>query len=62
MVKISQLELENVKKIKTVQLTPTETGLTIIGGRNNQGKSSVLATLFHWSAEDIGTWMAFPAI
>lgn len=42
MVRISQLELENVKKIKAVQLTPTETGLTIIGGRNNQGKSSVL--------------------
>ena len=42
MVKISQLELENVKKIKAVQLAPTETGLTIIGGRNNQGKSSVL--------------------
>lgn len=42
MVKINHLELENIKKIKAVQLTPAQTGLTIIGGRNNQGKSSVL--------------------
>ncbi len=42
MVTINHLELENVKKIKAVQLTPAQTGLTIIGGRNNQGKSSVL--------------------
>ena len=42
MVKINHLELENIKKIKAIQLTPAQTGLTIIGGRNNQGKSSVL--------------------
>lgn len=42
MVKINQLELENVKKIKACQIRPAENGLTIIGGRNNQGKSSVL--------------------
>ncbi len=41
-VKISALELENVKRIKAIQLTPTENGLTVIGGRNAQGKSSVL--------------------
>lgn len=41
-VKISALELENVKRIKAVQLAPTENGLTVIGGRNAQGKSSVL--------------------
>ena len=31
MVKINRLELENVKRIKAVALTPSETGLTIIG-------------------------------
>lgn len=41
-VKISALELENVKRIKAIQLAPTENGLTVIGGRNSQGKSSVL--------------------
>ena len=25
------------------------------------GEVFVLASLFHWSAEDIGTWMALPA-
>lgn len=41
-VKINTLELENVKKIRAVQLTPSKNGLTIIGGRNRQGKTSVL--------------------
>ena len=41
-VKISSLELENVKRVKAVKLQPTENGLTIIGGKNNQGKTSVL--------------------
>lgn len=41
-VKISSLELENVKRIRALQLTPTESGLTVIGGRNAQGKTSVL--------------------
>lgn len=41
-VKITQLEAENVKRVKVVQLTPAESGLTVIGGRNNQGKTSVL--------------------
>ena len=40
--KITSFEAENVKRIKAVQLTPTENGLTVIGGRNNQGKTSVL--------------------
>lgn len=42
MVKINQLELENVKRIKAVTLSPQENGLTIIGGGNGQGKTSVL--------------------
>lgn len=40
--KINSLELENVKRIKAVRLKPTENGLTIIGGDNDQGKTSVL--------------------
>lgn len=41
-VKISALELENVKRIRAVALRPTENGLTVIGGRNGQGKTSVV--------------------
>lgn len=41
-VKINSFELENVKRIKAVKLSPSENGLTIIGGNNNQGKTSVL--------------------
>ena len=40
--KINKLEIENVKRVKAVKLEPTENGLTIIGGKNNQGKTSVL--------------------
>lgn len=36
MVKITQFELENVKRIKAVAVEPQENGLTVIGGRNNQ--------------------------
>lgn len=42
MVKINQLEIENVKRVKAVSLTPAPAGLTVIGGKNNQGKTSVL--------------------
>ena len=45
MVKINELELENVKRIKAVKVEPSERGLTIIGGRNNQGKTSVLDSI-----------------
>lgn len=41
-VKITSLELENVKRVKAVKIEPTENGLTVIGGKNNQGKTSVL--------------------
>lgn len=41
-VKISTLEFENVKRIKAVALEPSANGLTVIGGKNNQGKTSVL--------------------
>ena len=41
-VKIASLELENVKRVKAVELSPAADGLTVIGGRNAQGKTSVL--------------------
>lgn len=44
-VKINALELENVKRIKAVKIGPTQNGLTIIGGDNNQGKTSVLDSI-----------------
>ena len=43
--KINKLEIENVKRIKAVKLEPKENGLTIIGGNNNQGKTSVLDSI-----------------
>nr|DAY01420.1 MAG TPA: STRUCTURAL MAINTENANCE OF CHROMOSOMES PROTEIN [Caudoviricetes sp.] len=45
MVKINSLEFENVKRIKAVRLEPAKTGLTVIGGKNRQGKTSVLDSL-----------------
>ena len=42
MVTINKLEIENVKRVKAVKLEPSSTGLTIVGGNNNQGKTSVL--------------------
>ncbi|CYV00761.1 AAA family ATPase [Streptococcus suis] len=41
-VTINRLEIENVKRIKAVKIDPSATGLTIVGGNNNQGKTSVL--------------------
>lgn len=43
--KINKLEIENVKRVKAVKLEPTANGLTIIGGNNNQGKTSVLDSI-----------------
>ena len=40
--KINRLEIENVKRVKAVKIEPSASGLTIIGGDNNQGKTSVL--------------------
>lgn len=45
MVKINKLEIENVKRVKAVSLEPAANGLTIIGGDNNQGKTSVLDSI-----------------
>ena len=41
-VRITSLELANVKRIKAVAMEPAPTGLTVIGGKNGQGKTSVL--------------------
>jgi hypothetical protein len=42
MIKINSLELENVKRVKALTLQPSANGLTVIGGDNAQGKTSVL--------------------
>lgn len=47
-IKINKLEIENVKRVKAVSLEPSASGLTIIGGDNNQGKTSVLDAIA-WS-------------
>ena len=44
-IKINKLEIENVKRIKAVKIEPTANGLTIVGGKNNQGKTSVLDSI-----------------
>ena len=40
--KIAKLELENVKRVRAVEIEPASDGLTVIGGKNGQGKTSVL--------------------
>ena len=42
MIKINKFEIENIKRVKAVRVKPTENGLTVIGGANGQGKTSVL--------------------
>ncbi len=44
-VKITQFHIENVKRVKAVAYEPAETGLTVIGGANGQGKTSVIDAL-----------------
>ena len=45
MIKINKLEIENVKRVKAVKIEPTANGLTVIGGKNGQGKTSVLDSI-----------------
>ena len=40
--KIAKLELENVKRVRAVEFEPAPDGLTVIGGKNGQGKTSIL--------------------
>ncbi len=44
-VQINALEIQNVKKIKAVKIDCTGEALTVIGGRNGQGKTSVLDSI-----------------
>ena len=44
-VKINSLEIENVKRVRAVKIVPTQNGLTVLGGRNKQGKTSVLNSI-----------------
>lgn len=44
-IKINKLEIENVKRVKAVKIEPSPSGLTIIGGKNRQGKTSVLDSI-----------------
>lgn len=44
-IKINKLEIENVKRVRAVQVVPSKKGLTVLGGKNNQGKTSVLDSI-----------------
>lgn len=44
-IKINKLEIENVKRVKAVKIEPSANGLTVIGGKNRQGKTSVLDSI-----------------
>lgn len=44
-IKINRFEIENVKRVKAVKLEPTASGLTVIGGKNKQGKTSVIDSI-----------------
>lgn len=43
--KIVRLETENVKRIRAVDITPGDSNMVVIGGRNAQGKSSLLDSI-----------------
>ena len=43
--KINRLEIENVKRIHAAVIEPAQDGLTIISGKNRQGKTSVLDSI-----------------
>lgn len=45
MIKINKLEIENTKRVRAVKIHPSENGLTVIGGKNGQGKTSVLDSI-----------------
>lgn len=44
-VKITALEIENLKRVKAVAINVDGKALTVIGGRNGQGKTSVLDSI-----------------
>ena len=42
MAKLIRLEADNFKRLRAVEIRPAATGITVVAGRNGQGKSSVL--------------------
>lgn len=44
-VTIVAFHIENVKRVKAVHMEPSQNGLTVIGGKNGQGKTSILDAL-----------------
>ena len=44
-IQINSLEIQNVKRIKAVKIDCSGSALTVIGGRNGQGKTSVLDSI-----------------
>jgi hypothetical protein len=42
MAKLIKLEADNFKRLRAVEIRPAESGITVVAGRNGQGKSSVL--------------------
>lgn len=44
--RVTRLQAENVKKLVAVDITPGPDGKIVLGGRNAQGKSSVLDALY----------------
>jgi len=45
--KLSSLQVSDVKRIKAVSIDFNQDGMTIIGGRNRQGKTSVLSSIMY---------------
>ena len=45
--KLSSLQVSDVKRIKAVSIEFNQDGMTIIGGRNRQGKTSVLSSIMY---------------
>ena len=43
--RIASVQIENVKSVKAFHLEPSPLGLTIVGGKNGQGKTSVLDSI-----------------
>ena len=43
--RVIELHAENVRRIKAIDITPPDTGVVIIAGKNAQGKTSTLDAL-----------------
>ena len=45
--KIASLQISDVKRVRAVSIEPKASGVTVIGGRNGQGKTSVLSAIMY---------------